>query len=127
MNQKARRLLVGMVFAFAALVLLPLLSGNAITFYTDWLWFDSVGQLGVLRTRILARVVLWVAGVLVVAAFLAVNWFFLPRRLLGRFQLRIRRQGGASFTVGARVLTILLSVIGALVALTMASSAAGRW
>ena len=127
MNQKARRLLVGMLFAFAALVLLPLLSGNAITFYTDWLWFDSVGQLGVLRTRILARVVLWVAGVLVVAAFLAVNWFFLPRRLLGRFQLRIRRQGGASFTVGARVLTILLSVIGALVALTMASSAAGRW
>jgi hypothetical protein len=127
MNQRAKRILTTVIAALAALVLLPILSGNAITFYTDWLWFGSVGQLSVLQTRILARVVLWAAGLLVVIGFLAVNWFFLPRQLLGRFQLRIRGQGRASITIGARLLTILLSVIGALVALTMASTAAGRW
>jgi hypothetical protein len=58
---------------------------------------------------------------------LAVNWFLLPRRLLGRFQLEIRGRGQASITVGIRLLTIILSVIGALVALTMASTAASEW
>ncbi len=127
MSQRARRLLISVIVAFAALVLLPILSGNAVSFYTDWLWFDSVGQLRVLQTRILARVVLWVAGLLIVLAFLAINWSLLPRRLLGRFQLRIRGQGRVSVTIGARLLTILLSVIAVLVALTMASAAAGRW
>ncbi|MGD2105460.1 MAG: UPF0182 family protein, partial [Anaerolineae bacterium] len=67
------------------------------------------------------------AGALVVAGFLAINWFYLPRRLLGRLRLQIRGQGRASITIGARLLTIFLSVIGALVALTMASTAAGQW
>lgn len=127
MNQKARRLLVGIVLVSAALILLPLVSGNAVTLYTDWLWFAAVGHLGVLQTRILARVVLWTAGAVIVVVSLGINWFFLPRRLLGRFQLRIQRQGGASVTIGARLLTILLSVVVALVALALASSAAGRW
>ncbi len=127
MSQRAKRLLIGTVVGFAALVLLPILSGNAITFYTDWLWFDSVGHLDVLKTRILARVALWAAGALVVVGFLAVNWFFLPRRLLGRIQLRIQGQGRASITIGARLLTVLLGVVGALVALTMASAAADKW
>jgi hypothetical protein len=127
MSQRAKRLLIGMVAAFTVLILLPILSGSAVTFFTDWLWYRSVGQLDVLKTRILARIALWAGGAVVVAGFLALNWFFLPRRLLGRFRLSIRGQGEASITIGARLLTILLSVIGALVALTMASTAAGRW
>ena len=127
MSRRARRLLIGMVVAFAALVLLPILSGSAITFYTDWLWFSSAGRLGVVKTRILTRILLWAVGCSIVVGFLVVNWFFLPRRLLGRFQLRIRGKGQASITVGARLLTILLSVVGGLVALTMASTAAGKW
>jgi len=127
MSQRAKRLLIGVTAVFAVLTLLPILSGNAVTFYTDWLWFRSVGQLSVLKTRVLAQIALWAGGALVVAGFLSVNWFFLPRRLLGRFRLRIRGRGSASITVGARLLAILLSAIGALVALTMASTAAARW
>ena len=127
MNRRARRVLIGLIVAFAVPVLLPVLAGNAITFYTDWLWFNSIGQLGVLETRILARVVLWLAGVLVVSGFLALNWFLLPRQLLGRIELRIQGEGRPSITIGARLLTVVLSVIGALVALAMASTAAGRW
>ncbi len=127
MNQRAKRFLIGLAAAFTALFLLPLLSGNAITFYTDWLWFDSVGQLGILKTRILARVALWMIGALIVVGFLLVNWFYLPKRLLGKFRLEIQGRGSASLTIGARLLTILLSVIVALVALTMASTAAGKW
>lgn len=126
MNLGARRTRVGLIVAVVVIVLLPILSGNAITFFTDWLWFDSVGQLDVVKTRILARVVLWLTGALIVAGFLAINWLFLPRRLLGRLRLQIRGKGRASITVGAQLLTIFLSAMGALVALTMASTVAGR-
>jgi len=127
MNRTARRVLIGFLVAFAAIVLLPVLSGNTITFFTDWLWFSSVNQLGVLETRILARVVLGAAAALLVVGFTAVNWFLLPRRLLGRFQFEIRGKGRPSITIGARLLTIVLGVIAALVALTLASTAADKW
>jgi uncharacterized membrane protein (UPF0182 family) len=127
MNHRATRRLIGLTVAFAVLVLLPILSGSAISFYTDWLWFESVGQLSTLKTRLLARIVLWLAGALLVLATLVINWFFLPRRLLGRFRLEIGGKGRTSITIGIRLLTIILSVIGALVTLTMASAAASEW
>ena len=127
MSQRVRRILILGSVAFGALVLLPILSGSAIDFYTDWLWFDRLGQLSTFQTRLLSRVVLWIVGALIVLAFLAANWFFLPRRLLGRFRLQIRGEGGAAITIGARLLTIILSVIAVLVALTMASAAAEQW
>jgi len=127
MTQRVRRILILGAVAFGALVVLPILSGSAITFYTDWLWFDSLGQLSTFQTRFLSRVVLWILGALLAMAVLAVNWFFLPRRLLGRFQFQLRREGGAAITIGARLLTIILSVIAVLVALTMASAAAEQW
>lgn len=127
MSQRVRRILILGSITFGALVLLPILSGSAINLYTDWLWFDRLGQLGALKTRLLSRVVLWIVGALIVLTFLAVNWFFLPRRLLGRFRLQIRGEGGAAITIGARLLTIILSVIAVLVALTMASAAAEQW
>jgi len=127
MNRTGRRTVIGLALAFVMLVLLPVLSGNAVAFYTDWLWFDSVGQLGVVKTRILTRTVLWVAGALLGFGFLAINWFLLPRHLLGPLQLRLQGQGRQAITIGARLLTIVLSLTGALAALTMASTAAGRW
>jgi len=127
MNRRARRYLVGVAIVFGALVTLSLLSGNAVGFYTDWLWFTSLGQLGTLKTRLLARIALWLVGALVATAVLAVSWFLLPRRLLGRFQLNIRGKGQAHITVGLRWVTIILSILGALVALTLASAAGGEW
>jgi hypothetical protein len=127
MSQRARRILILGAVALGALVFLPILSGSAITFYTDWLWFDSLGQLSTFKMRLLSRVVLWAASALLVLAVLAANWFFLPRRLLGRFRLQIRGDRGPSITIGARLLTIILSIIAVLVILTMASAAAEQW
>ncbi|MGD8245359.1 MAG: UPF0182 family protein [Anaerolineae bacterium] len=127
MTQRARRVFVGLTVAFGVLVLLPILSGSAVGLYTDWLWFTSVGQLGTLRTRLLARIVLWLTSALLVVAVLAINWLLLPRRLLGRFQVQIQGRGQAPITIGIRVLTITLSVLGALVTFTMASAAATEW
>ena len=127
MNNRTRRIVIGLLVGLAVFVFVPLLSGNAITLYTDWLWFDRIGHLDVLRTRILARILLWVIAAAVVGGFLGVNWFLLPRRLFGQFRLQFGDGGRGSFTVGSRLLRILLGVIAALVTLTLASSAAASW
>ncbi len=127
MNQRARRILILGAVALGVLVLLPILSGSGITLYTDWLWFGTLGQRSTFTRQLLSRGLLWLAGALLALAFLVVNWFFLPRRLLGHLRLHIRGTGGASITIGARLLTRLLSLLGVLVALTMASAAAGQW
>jgi len=127
MSQTARRLLILSAVTLGVLLLFPLVSGSAVTLYTDWLWFDSLGQLSAFRTRILSQIVLWAAGASVVLGFLAANWFFLPRWLLGSFELRIQRERGQSITIGKRLLAVTLSMVAVLVALTMASAAAGQW
>jgi len=127
MHSKSRRTIIGLLIGLIALVLVPLLSGSAISLYTDWLWFDSVGHLDVLRTRILSRLLLWVVGAVVVSGFLMINWFVLPRRLFGAFKLEFGGSDRGSFTIGARLLRVVLSAIAALVALTLASSAAAGW
>ena len=128
MTKSSRRIVIWLAIALAALVFVPILSGNGITFYTDWLWYDSVGQLDVLQTRILSRVLLWAIGAGIVVGFLILNWLVLPKRLFGPLQLHVGGKGGqASFTIGTRLLRIVLSVVVALITLTMASNAAGRW
>jgi len=128
MNDNSKRIVIGLVVALAALVFLPILSGNGITFYTDWLWYESVEQLDVLKTRFVSQIILWLLGAGLVVGFLIVNWLVLPKRLFGPLQLNVGGKGGrASFTIGSRLLRIALSVVIALTALTMASSAAGRW
>jgi hypothetical protein len=127
MEKKTRRTLVISVIAFGVLVLLPLIFTGAVEFYTDWLWYISMEQLGTYLTRVWGRVGLWIGGALLVLAVLAVNWIFLPRRLLGRVQLRIQGRQQRNITIGSTVLTIVLSILGILVALAMASEAAGKW
>lgn len=127
MNRSSRRTLITLAVAAGVLLLLSLLSGNAVTFYTDWLWFNSVGHLSVVRTRVLARAVCWATGMSLALGFLAVNWLILPKRLVGSLRLPSLRRGRLSLALGERPVTLLLCLIGALVALTMASTAAGRW
>jgi len=43
-------------------------------FYTNWLWFDSLGFSAVFRTRILTRITLFLGSSLLFFAFLAFNW-----------------------------------------------------
>ncbi|MBI4609157.1 MAG: UPF0182 family protein, partial [Candidatus Rokubacteria bacterium] len=54
-----------LVLLVTLLVLLPL-AGQAVTLYTDWLWFQEVGFSGVFKTILFAKVVVGlVAGILV--------------------------------------------------------------
>ncbi len=127
MNRSSRHTVITSVIAFMALLAIFLLSGSAARFYTDWLWFQNVGYLSVVKTRILAQAALWTVGASAVVGFLAVNWFLLPQRLVGPLQVRILKRGRVSLTLGERPLILLLTLSGVLVALAMASTAGGRW
>lgn len=78
-----RRIFLGLVIA-ALLFLLLSLRGIA-GFYTDYLWFDSLGQTAVWRGLLQARVLL---AVLFIAAFFAMAWanFYVADRLAPPFR-----------------------------------------
>lgn len=127
MHQRSRRTLVILAVTLGAVLLLPLFSGGAVAFVTDWLWFDSVGYLSVLRTRIIAQAILWAVAATLTVGFLTLNWLLLPPRLVGPIRFPILKRGKLSLAVGRRAVMVFLTLIGALVALTMASAAAGHW
>lgn len=95
--------------------------------YTDWLWFDSLGYLSVYQTRLFTQAGMFVVAGLVAAAFLGLNWFLLPRGLLRNLQMVIRPRRSPAIQVGATALTVILAVIGAVIALAMGSSASSSW
>lgn len=127
MAQRSRRVIIGIAIAFGALVILPIFFSNIIGLYTDWLWFAGLGQLSIYLTRLWTRIWLWLAGGAVVLVVLALNWFFIPRRLLGKVRLHLRGRQRKLITISSRLLTIILLIVAALVALTMASAAASEW
>lgn len=89
MGRKRRRILILGVSALVALAPFPICSGNVIAVDTDWLWSDTLGQLSTFDTRLVSRVVLWLATGLSPSAVLAGAWFLHPRRLLGRPQVAL--------------------------------------
>lgn len=103
-------------------VLAVLLSFNSlVTFYTDWLWFESVGYLSVWFKQWLARWGAFAGAFVIAALFLGVNL-----RLASRGALRTsnpRTFQPARYT-GFNGLTGLGVVV---LALFMASAAATRW
>jgi uncharacterized membrane protein (UPF0182 family) len=56
---------------------------------------------------------------------LIVNWFLIPRRLLGQLQVKLR--GSGRLRLNSAVTTTILRVVAALIALVMASEASARW
>lgn len=112
-------------YLWIILPLLLLLSfGRILNFYTDWYWYDSLNLSSVFLTRYWSSAGLFVVGALV--AFL----FFAGNVLLAR---RLEPTGLANTVVepllaafGLRV-SVAFLVAGALFALLMGASAAGRW
>lgn len=82
MNDR-RRLLVAVAVGVAVAYLV--LTGLA-TLWTDYLWFESVGYVGVWRTRLLASVALAAIGLVIVFGFIFAN-LVLSDRLSPRYQL----------------------------------------
>jgi len=126
-EQRSRRITIGCLIAIGAFVTLFVVFTTTVGVYTDWLWFASLGQLSTYQTRLWTQVGLWLVGGLLTAAFLVVNWFVVPRHLLGHIRLYLHGRRRLRMTIGSRVLTIILGVVAAIVTLAMASEASGRW
>ncbi len=109
-------------------VLLPLLLfiffNRIVGFYTDWIWYDSVGQSQVFMTRLWASFALFLVGAVVVWLFMAVN-VWLARRLEPRGLYRTPLEAFAA-GMGVSVSTIVLVGAG-IFALFMGLTASNAW
>lgn len=125
MEQRSRRIAVGCTIATGALLASFVIFTSTASIYTDWLWFASLDQLSTYQTRLWTQVGLWLAGAGIVLAVLTINWFLIPRRLLGQLHLHLR--GQARLALGPAVLTTAMRVVAVLVTLVMAAEFSARW
>jgi len=106
-----------------ALLLSPSLLKLIANIYTDWLWFEELGYLSVYQTRLLVKVVAFLAGGSLAAVVLVANWLLFPSRFFKRRTLRLpyfRR-------IGTRVLKGILIGIGLLITFIMAAILSAHW
>ena len=109
-------------------VLIPLLIilffNRIVGYYTDFIWFESLGLGQVFVTRLLASVGLFVVGALTFWLFLALN-VWIARRIepMGLASTPVEEFAQA---IGLRVTTVVLAA-GAVVAVLMGLSAASAW
>jgi len=112
----------------AVVVIVVLMGLNwARTFYTDWLWFSSLGHEQVLLRVITAKIWLFLLGALVFAVLAAPNLF-----AAFQFEARIKPQGNSSLPAKtlehAKRLLIWVTVgATALAALFLAGRPASEW
>lgn len=109
-------------------IVLPLLLliffNRLVSFYTDYIWYDSLDLSEVFVTRWYASLALFVVSSLVFWLFLAVN-VWIARRLEPRGLMRTPLEEFAA-AIGVRVTTFVLGA-GAILALIMGLSASGAW
>lgn len=85
LRPEKRRRVWPRLLAAALVVLLFLLSGRAVHYYTEWLWFGEVGQQGVFLKSLLTKLGLAAAAGAVFFAVVYIN-LRIARRLAPRFQ-----------------------------------------
>nr|HMN28816.1 UPF0182 family protein [Caldilineaceae bacterium] len=105
-------------------LLILLFFNRIISFYADWTWYDSLGLARIFSTRIWASFGLFAVGTIIAFLFYAVN--ILIARRLEPFGLTNTPIDQAAFQFGTRIITLLMGA-GALFALLMGISVAGRW
>lgn len=110
--------------ALAALVvaILALIGGGA-TFITDAWWFASLGQAAVFRQRIVAPLAVFGAAAAIGFLWLAAQWWWATRGVTAEARFSGQRGLGSA----RRPLAALLTVVAAVVAVSIASGAAGLW
>lgn len=91
--------------------------------YIDALWFDSLGQAALFRTRILAPLAIFGGLLLLGGLWLAANWLWASRRLASEAAFPGQRAAGPA-SRGARPLIALAALV---LAGGLALSAAGAW
>jgi hypothetical protein len=118
-----KRLVYGVVGVIVLLVVL----GSVTGIYTDYLWFDSLGYAGVFLTEFWTKILLWAAGLVLTAAWLAGHVILACRLSPGHhFQVK-----GVKWTLSAskiRKYVMLAGVgFGAIVGLGFAQGAEAHW
>lgn len=127
MNPRPLRTVITYAIAIAAFIALIVVFTSTVGIYTDWLWFASMGQARVYRTRLLAQVGMWLGGALMTLLVLALNWFIIPRPLLTQLRLRLQDRRRVPIIIGSRLLSLALGIVALLVILVMADEAKNRW
>ncbi len=78
MPRDTRKIQLWISLGMMLLLLLCITSSTFATFYTDFLWFKSLDYTQIFTTRVMASVGLMLIAGLIAAAFLLLNWSFLP-------------------------------------------------
>ncbi len=103
------------------LLLLVLLLTAGVYWYTEYLWFESVGYLSIFTTQLLSRLLLFLGAGVITTLFFGGN--FLPA---WRW-LRRRESWETGSSAGRRLGLVLLWLVAAGFGLAMGLSAQGRW
>lgn len=103
------------------LFLLVLFLTAGVYWYTEWLWFESVGYLSIFTTQLLSRLLLFLGVGIVAALFLGGNLALAWR------WLRRRGEGEAASPAGRKWGLFLLWLVAAAFGVGMGLSAQGRW
>lgn len=112
---------INRILLLSFLVLLLFFSlGSIASFYTDYLWFDSLGFRDMFVKRLSVRVAVFAAAFVIAAAILLANWLFARRRAL-----RASSNSG-DVLIDNRTRTFIVA-IGLILAVMFASAAAGQW
>ncbi|MDI6631765.1 MAG: UPF0182 family protein [Thermoanaerobacteraceae bacterium] len=113
-------------------VVLYFLFSSGARFYTDWLWFSSLGYQNVFLKIFLTEAGLKVAGGVLFFAFLYFNLFFTRRYILEAFKVRF--QGEATLEpdqwyrlLGPRLLNLVFLLGSAVAALMFSALLSDRW
>ncbi len=124
---------VALIAALAALFLIAELAAGAVTLYTDWLWFDSLGFQSIFATVLQAKVLAFLAGFV---AFLvpAVASLLVARIVMSKHRtVSIREESGVAYIVQLgqdmprRIVFYLAGLIALGMSVAMGFSAAGQW
>jgi hypothetical protein len=122
------RLARAFVWGLGLLAILVLWLGLswAHSFYTDWLWFGSVGHRGVLVTTTLARGTLWVAALVAFLVLAAPNLVYAFRATRTTPALA-PGLSSSDYAFVRKLLGRLAAGVALLAALTLASRQAAQW
>ena len=116
---------IGKIVGVVGVIVLVIIALSAAkTIYTDWLWFDKVGFLGVYKTILGTRIWLFFGGAVLTAVVIAVNLYLAHRFSKGESTLpvppEVLRFGRIAILIGA-VVTVFITAI------VFGSVAQGRW
>ena len=109
------RLITRVAIGVAVVILVVVLLSVAKGIYTDWLWFDALGALGVFRKILAMRLWLFFGGALVVAGLLLVNLHIAYRFCRGESILPVPpdvlRLARVGVVVGVVLTVFIMSVV----------------